>query len=249
MDAIQSSISRSIPEFEIGDQVTFNPYGKRLSCTVKAIAPHRDGRIFYELRGEAITRSTGISIEESIHFEDHRLIALSESGTALAEREGILESIDKFNSGLFEQGARELAKALEYVSPELKAQVKAAYLNAIGQSEENNDLHKSSERAEFKTGSAVDSSCPERRVMLAFSHLGEKTNRAVVIALPTEINEVLASANRAGLVLTGRFPEGEPEKSPALIRTFSADFFRAQRFCVSVATGDFTPKRNTAFNL
>lgn len=249
MDAIQSSAPRSIPEFEIGEQVTFNPYGRRLSCTVMEVVAHSDGRIFYGLRGQAITRSTGLSIEESIHYEDHRLIALSNSITELAEREGFLESIDKFNRGLFEQGAKELAKALESVSPELKVQVKAAYLQAIGQPQENNDLHRISEKAEDKPGVAVDSTYADRRIMLAFSRLGEQTNRAIVIASQHEVSEVLESANRAGLVLTGRFPEDEPEKSPACIRTFSADFFRAQRFKETVNRGDFTPKKNTSFSL
>lgn len=52
------------PEFNVGDEVTFQPYEKPCKCVVKGY-DHFGDRLFYILSGEAISKCTGRSIVES----------------------------------------------------------------------------------------------------------------------------------------------------------------------------------------
>ena len=65
-------------EFEIGQEVTFNPYGNPIKGIVKEVFfkniwGESDGRVYYKLTGSdgpLLTRTSGISIEESRYFEN-----------------------------------------------------------------------------------------------------------------------------------------------------------------------------------
>ena len=62
-------------EFNVGQEVTFDSYGKPLKATVKSVSRFDlwgddVGRVFYELMGiEIATTTTGGSIEESRYFQ------------------------------------------------------------------------------------------------------------------------------------------------------------------------------------
>lgn len=238
-----------LPEFEIGDLVTFNPYGKQCKCRVKSISTHKDGRIFYELRGEAITRTTGLSIEESIHFEDCRLIALPGKIMELAEREGLAEPIEKFNSGHFEDGAKALKRALEYTSPDLRAFVTGAYLQAIHETEEAVKQFNLAAKLGGKLYETSQAGLGQGQVMLAFSDRAGGSNKAVVVAAQDEVEEVLNASKQAKLTLTARFPEVDPNDSPAKINTYLADFFKPKRFIESAQGSYFAPQTNPSLSL
>jgi hypothetical protein len=63
-------------EFSVNQEVTYRPYGKDVAAIVKevdingSISCENDTRVFYRLSGNANAVTSGLSIKESIYFEE-----------------------------------------------------------------------------------------------------------------------------------------------------------------------------------
>ena len=84
-DALHASIQisapiKNVPEFKVGDLVTYKPYEQELPARVKGINTvprfENDNRVFYELTGAGrrpvVTNTTGLSIMESTLFKPYK---------------------------------------------------------------------------------------------------------------------------------------------------------------------------------
>lgn len=57
------------PEFKEGDKVTFRPYEKSYKCQVVKVTRTEKDKVYYSLRGEAVSQTTGACILESKLYE------------------------------------------------------------------------------------------------------------------------------------------------------------------------------------
>ncbi len=64
-------------EFKVDQKVTYRPYGKDIAAIVKevdvvgSVSDANDERVFYRLGGNANAVTSGLSIKESVYFEEY----------------------------------------------------------------------------------------------------------------------------------------------------------------------------------
>lgn len=250
-----SAKSMTEVEFQIGDEVTFNPYGKPWLCTVTDIETHpRTGRTMYSLKGQAITQTSGLSIEQSAWFEEYpALLRISGREASLLEREGLDITIATYNDGKFEEAEAQIRKIAQTIDKPLQAFVLGALEEAKGNKEQA--------KAHFSESLSLGFECARERmeniqsnVLLAFGTSPRVIN-TLLICDKEQVEAAVQHAQKANLSLVGGFPnaysgvhfDNENIYSPL------ADRYRFGRFVTDINEGvlfyEPEPKRSAAFTL
>ncbi len=122
------------PEFKPGDAVTFNPYGRPNSCVVTDVFNDpRSGELMYGLRGAAVTRTSGRSIQESKDFRPYPALLSIPHEILLRCREPSLEmAVERFNDGQFKVASSAIERLASSFDPGLRSYVLGALCLATG---------------------------------------------------------------------------------------------------------------------
>jgi len=250
-----STRSMTDVEFQVGDKVTFNPYGKAWECEVTDIETHpRTGRTMYSLRGEAITQTSGLSIEQSTWFEEYpALFRISGQEAILLEREGLDIPIASYNDGKFEEAEVQIRKIAQVIDKPLQSFVLGALEEAKGNSKQAKEHF--GESLAMGCGAAKDRmDNVQCNVLLAFGTSPGVIN-TLLICDKDQVRDAVQHANKANLTLVGGFPSSYPgvHFDNESIYSPLSDRYRFGRFVTDINEGvlfyDLEPKRSASVSL
>lgn len=247
--------SMTTAEFQVGEQVTFNPYGKPWQCTVTGIETHpRTGRVMYALKGEAITQTSGLSIEQSAWFEEYPvLLKVSGREAELLQREGLDIPIAEFNDGRFNEPEARIRKIANSIDAPLKDYVLGALEEAKGNLRDAKTLFEKAGKMGL-SGATERAGKLQSNVLLAFGASKGAIN-TMLVCPAKDVATAVEHAKKANLSLVGGYPniDGEPDFESNNIYSPLADRYGLARFITDIDEGvlfyEPSPKRTASLSI